>query len=305
MENKISDDLKKPTKKKTEDRQKERVVELRFRPDQIGQENVDKVIRYYNNGVELNTIVKTVNSSLPFNMRLSLVDVYTVLFVAKSKKEVKQRRKFLEFELPLDEFAKVYREWKKGKLEADIPFAIEGSHLGVTRVLRSLYNRRRVTERKQRLEEITDAQIVLGQGTVMLVEERQAIVIFLDLLNESTRNKLLVEAGEIADEVSEQELGKEDELEIPPGTPPRRIQPPNNQLRIEDEEEEEELTYEEEIGQIIDNLLPETKVEKTEDNPEGAVTSPQEVSSDQSLLEDPEVLGEKQVQEKLKNIFGD
>lgn len=141
-------------------------IELRYKADQIGQANIDRVCRYYTNNVQLHDIIRMVNGhNLDSHYTLSLVDVYTILNVAMKDKKVKQRNKFLEIELRISEFVTVYRAWKQGVKPKEILALLPSSKIAIERVLKSLNLRTR--EDRMRLKEVSTgaASMILFYAT--------------------------------------------------------------------------------------------------------------------------------------------
>jgi hypothetical protein len=159
---------------------KPRTVELRYKPEVIGQKAIDQVCRYYQNGLQLHDIILRVNAARPSNVTVNLADVYTIINIAAQQKKLKQRKKFLELELRINDFVLVYRAWKSGMPPKEILSLLPHSRIGVERAIRAL--RARLKEERVRLELKADAcaREILGLATSAVFENRLAYVIFYD-----------------------------------------------------------------------------------------------------------------------------
>lgn len=159
---------------------KPRTAELRYKPEVIGQKAIDQVCRYYTNNVQLHDIILRVNASRPANVTINIADAYTIINIAAQQKKVKQRKKFLEMELKINDFVLVYRAWTKGMPPKEIVGLLPNSKIGVERAVRAL--RARMKEEAVRLELKADASAreILNLATSAIVENRLAYVIYYD-----------------------------------------------------------------------------------------------------------------------------
>lgn len=157
---------------------------LRYTPSQLGQHNIDRIIRYYTNNTELSNIVAMINGPLSSHQTINLADCYTVLFTALHTKKIKQRKKHLSFELKLPEFAALIKLWRHGVRKNDIikTFSKQrsDSKTGCERVIRALELRQRQETSNIETIETEAAKELLQLAKPTIINGRMAYVIYRD-----------------------------------------------------------------------------------------------------------------------------
>ena len=133
----------------------QRNIELRYKPEQIGQDTIDRVCRYYTNNTELFDILQIINGPRPSNFTLNLADIYAIINIAAQQKKIKQRKKFLEFELKINDFVTIYKGWKQGIKPKELLGLFPNCKVAIDRLLRSIQTRYRLE--KERLDVVTDS----------------------------------------------------------------------------------------------------------------------------------------------------
>lgn len=182
-------------------------VELRCLPEQIGQKTIDRVINYYTRGEQLSSICSIVNGPRGSADTIALIDCYSILYHAIKAGKVQQRKKFLDFELQIVEFAEIFRAWRVHEKPSDILKLFPNRKTGCERALNSLKYRYRET--KVLADELANATAlkVLSLAHHMIVEGRPAFVIFGDEIPEGSLRVVNAEEHVIS-ELNENLLGE-------------------------------------------------------------------------------------------------
>lgn len=168
----------------------QRSVRFNNKVQNIGQENIDRIIKWYQKGTPLQQIVRMINGmNHSDGISLSIIDCYAVLYQAKREDKVKQRQKHLETELEIDNFRIVYKAWTRKARMKDVFSLLPGMRIPIERAYKSFNNRQR--DEKRQAEELLEEKAinVLKFATNQLIDNRQALVIYLDDLPEELRRK--------------------------------------------------------------------------------------------------------------------
>jgi hypothetical protein len=158
---------------------KARALEFRYKPEEIGQDTVDKIIQWYANDLDLTTLVRKLNATAGIAQPINLCDVYTVLMVAYRAGKVKQRRKHLEFELQLAQFSLLYQAWRNELTGPEIMATVDGCRLGKERALKSIQVRHRESSARLKIKEEVVAKNVLGLARAGIHLGQQAFIIYM------------------------------------------------------------------------------------------------------------------------------
>lgn len=159
---------------------KPKKVELRFREHQIGIKTIERVCNYYTNKLPLADILAHINGPRKSADTLSLPDLYTILNHAAQAKKIKQRKKFMEFELEINQFVTVFRMWRGGAKPKEIAAFLPKKEIAITRVLAALNRRHREAVAKFEVKAEGSAREILAKSHPILVAGRKAFIIYLD-----------------------------------------------------------------------------------------------------------------------------
>lgn len=97
---------------------KEKQISIRFLPEQIGEETVNRILTWWRNEVPIRTIIRKINPGRPADLTITFVDVYAVVSHAQKYNKATQRREPRN-ELTITQFQKLFRLWRNG-LKADM-----------------------------------------------------------------------------------------------------------------------------------------------------------------------------------------
>ena len=158
----------------------ERRLNFRYKPDDIGLENIDRICNWYTNDIELMVILRKLNASAGVTQAVNLCDIYTVLMVAYRSGLVRQRRRFLEFELQLSEFSQLYKNWQKGLAGPELIAITPGSRLAKERAIKSIQVRFRESAAAIKVADDANARNVLACARPGIHMGQQAFIIYFD-----------------------------------------------------------------------------------------------------------------------------
>lgn len=167
-------------------------VDVYFRPEQVTQRMIDRILEYYSKDAQITTIARLINSSRAINVQLGVIDIYAILYQAFKKGKIKQRRKHLEFELRLEDFVFVFKLWCRGyNLREAIQTANKLTRtekrkdLSVASIQRLYYNltyRFKLQKSKFNLNKDFAASKLFDKAEVRSIDGREAFVIFKDTI---------------------------------------------------------------------------------------------------------------------------
>ena len=158
----------------------ERRLNFRYKPDDIGQDNIDRICNWYTNDIELMVILRKLNASAGVTQAVNLCDIYTVLMVAYRSGLVRQRRRFLEFELQLSEFSQLYKNWQKNLAAPELIAISPGSRLAKERAIKSIQVRFRESTAAIKVADDANARNVLACARPGIHMGQQAFIIYFD-----------------------------------------------------------------------------------------------------------------------------
>lgn len=179
-----------------------REIIIRFKPDDVGQESINSIVRWFNHGNMIVDIWRKINGNRPAMDRLALVDVYTILYVALKAGDLKERDKhYLDktYELQIEEFANIYKAWRNGGTEKSILEKFHNIKPGlIRRAVRSFavrFNGDAVNTLLQHPDDPNSQKVIndkedrrcIKYGHRTRIQGRDAIILFLDEIVESIR----------------------------------------------------------------------------------------------------------------------
>lgn len=195
-----------------------RHIPIFFKPPQVLQTEIDKIITHYNAGLPLADIIRRVQ--LTRDERdgkcLSYVDVYTILYQALRAKQVIQRDGPIG-EMPIVDFVDYIKRMREGgtAAECEACVSVEGrrrtSRIFFTRLFRTITDRHREYREQEKLK-LSGAEILQRESdlsrqllskfkrlsikqpvdpiTKLASPARPAIILYLDELDKATINDI-------------------------------------------------------------------------------------------------------------------
>lgn len=165
-----------------------------FKEENVGQERINKVINWYNRDKEIAEIVRAINGNFTATgdrhkkiPAFGMIDVYSILYAALLKKQIKQRRKHLEFEMRLDEFYQLFIAWRKGYTNDELLMmkTLKAPKIARQRVIASIKTRFYTLNRE--IKEVSTGKLleVLRGATVTMIDGRPCYVIYMDEVDPS------------------------------------------------------------------------------------------------------------------------
>jgi len=105
-----------------------RDIHLIYKEEQIGEKMLERIRLYYTKGAQMKQILNMISTSSESinittpkpGMRLSIADLYIIIYVSIKNKKLIQRKKFLDFELTCSQFIRVLSLWRKGMSDSHI-----------------------------------------------------------------------------------------------------------------------------------------------------------------------------------------
>jgi hypothetical protein len=166
---------------------------FRFRPDQLTQKTIDRVCKYYMEGIQLADIVRKVNGPRPSLTTLNLADVYTILWHAVHTPQytpiqVQQRKRYREWELCIEAFPRLVKAWRAGQTKKDM--YLLGSPTAVNRVLHAMYLRCNAEADRMTIKVESSASEILKYAERRILDGQEAWIIFVNKLPQSLQSIL-------------------------------------------------------------------------------------------------------------------
>lgn len=157
--------------------------------DKVTQERINKIISWYTQGRQLAEMIRVFNGQASSNENrvkklpsLSIIDLYGILYKALSLKQIKQRRKHLEFEFDLVEFYSFFQSWRRGYTESELVNikTLKASRIARLRCLAAIKLRFYTSDRH--IKELDSSRLlsIMRSAEATLVNGRPAYVIYMD-----------------------------------------------------------------------------------------------------------------------------
>lgn len=175
---------KKPTRQKVE-RINTEYLSFRYKPEQLTQKTIDRICKYYMEGIQIGDIVRKVNGPRPSLTTLNQADVYTILWHALhtpqyTAVEVKQRKRYREWELCIEAFPRLLQAWREGRSKKDMH--LFGSPTAVDRVLHAMYLRCNAEAERMEIKAEASAIEILKYAEQHIFQGQTAWVILVNKL---------------------------------------------------------------------------------------------------------------------------